>query len=54
MSKIFEVDIKGYKAQLPVLSLPSGVNIAFFVGIMVIIALGAIDYMNYAWPYFFR
>lgn len=30
MSKIFEVDIKGYKAQLPVLSLPSGVNIAFF------------------------
>jgi len=28
--KTFEVDIKGYKAQLPVLPLPTGVNIAFF------------------------
>ena len=30
MSKFFEVDIKGVKAQLPILQLPSGVNIAFF------------------------
>lgn len=28
--KVFEVDIKGYKAELPVLPLPSGINIAFF------------------------
>lgn len=28
--KYFEVDLKGYKAQLPILPLPSGVNIAFF------------------------
>lgn len=28
--KFFEVDIKGYIAQLPILPLPSGVNIAFF------------------------
>ncbi len=26
----FEVDLKGYKAELPILPLPSGVNIAFF------------------------
>lgn len=26
----YEVDLKGYKAQLPILPLPSGVNIAFF------------------------
>ncbi len=30
MSKVFEVDIKGYKAQLPILPLPSGISIAFF------------------------
>ena len=30
MSKFYEVDIKGYKAQLPILALPSGINIAFF------------------------
>ena len=30
MSNFFEVDIKGVKAQLPILQLPSGVNIAFF------------------------
>jgi adenine phosphoribosyltransferase len=30
MSKFFEVDIKGYNAQLPILTLPSGINIAFF------------------------
>lgn len=30
MSKFFEVDIKGYNAQLPILQLPSGINIAFF------------------------
>lgn len=30
MEKYFEVDIKGVKAQLPVLTLPSGINIAFF------------------------
>jgi adenine phosphoribosyltransferase len=30
MDKFFEVDIKGYKAQLPILALPSGINIAFF------------------------
>lgn len=30
MSRFFEVDIKGFKAQLPVLSLPNGVSIAFF------------------------
>lgn len=30
MEKFFEVDIKGVKAQLPVLTLPSGINIAFF------------------------
>ena len=28
--KIFEVDLQGYKAQLPIMPLPSGVNIAFF------------------------
>ena len=28
--KIFEVDLQGYKAQLPIIPLPSGVNIAFF------------------------
>lgn len=28
--KYFEVDLKGYTAQLPILPLPSGVNIAFF------------------------
>ena len=26
----FKVDIKGYEAQLPILPLPSGINIAFF------------------------
>ncbi len=26
----YEVDLKGYKAQLPILPLPSGINIAFF------------------------
>ena len=30
MSKVFKVDIKGYPAELPVLPLPSGINIAFF------------------------
>lgn len=30
MEKFYEVDIKGYKAQLPILPLPSGINIAFF------------------------
>ncbi|MBE5750282.1 MAG: adenine phosphoribosyltransferase [Clostridiales bacterium] len=30
MYKIFEVDIKGVKAELPIIPLPSGVNIAFF------------------------
>ena len=30
MQNILEVDIKGYKAELPVLTLPSGVKIAFF------------------------
>ena len=30
MSNFFEVDIKGVKAQLPILQLPSGINIAFF------------------------
>ena len=28
--KIFEVDLQGYKAQLPIIPLPSGGNIAFF------------------------
>lgn len=28
--KIFEVDLQGYKAQLPIIPLPSGINIAFF------------------------
>ena len=28
--KYFQVDLKGYKAELPILPLPSGVNIAFF------------------------
>ena len=28
--KCFEVDLHGYKAQLPIIPLPSGVNIAFF------------------------
>lgn len=28
--KIFEVDLQGYKEQLPIIPLPSGVNIAFF------------------------
>lgn len=31
----------------------NGVNMIFFIAIIVIIALGAIDYMTYAWPYFF-
>ena len=30
MEKYYDIDIKGYKASLPVLPLPSGVNIAFF------------------------
>ena len=30
MAKVYEVDIKGYKAELPVIPLPSGINIAFF------------------------
>ncbi len=30
MDKVFSVDIKGYDAKLPILTLPSGVNIAFF------------------------
>ncbi|MBR5900257.1 MAG: adenine phosphoribosyltransferase [Clostridia bacterium] len=30
MDKFFTVDIKGYKADLPILTLPSGINIAFF------------------------
>ena len=30
MEKFFEVDIKGYKAQLPILSLSETLNIAFF------------------------
>ena len=30
MDKVFTVDIKGYKAELPILTLPSGVKIAFF------------------------
>ena len=30
MSKVFEVDIKGVKAELPILPRPSGINIAFF------------------------
>lgn len=28
--KYYEVDLHGYKAQLPIIPLPSGVNIAFF------------------------
>lgn len=30
MDKFFTVDISGYKANLPILPLPSGINIAFF------------------------
>ena len=30
MSKFYTVDIKGMKAELPILPLPSGINIAFF------------------------
>lgn len=30
MSKVFKVDIKGVVADLPILPLPSGINIAFF------------------------
>lgn len=30
MEKFYEVDIKGYKAQLPIIKLESGFNIAFF------------------------
>ena len=30
MDKFFQVDIKGVEAQLPILQLPSGINIAFF------------------------
>lgn len=32
----------------------NGVNVIFFVAVMVVIALGAIDYMNYIWPNFFK
>lgn len=28
--KFFDIDIAGYKAQLPIMPLPSGINIAFF------------------------
>ena len=30
MQEFFTVDIKGYKTDLPVIALPSGINIAFF------------------------
>ncbi|MBQ8427503.1 MAG: adenine phosphoribosyltransferase, partial [Clostridia bacterium] len=30
MEKFFEVDIKGYKAQLPILKLNDAISIAFF------------------------
>ena len=30
------------------------INVVLFIVIIVIIALGAKDYMSYAWPYFFR
>ena len=30
MEKVFKVDIEGYEAELPILPLPSGINIAFF------------------------
>ena len=30
MEKFYELEIKGYKASLPILPLPSGINIAFF------------------------
>ena len=30
MDKFYKVDINGYKAELPILPLPSGINIAFF------------------------
>ena len=30
MSEFYSVDIKGFKAELPVLALPSGIKIAFF------------------------
>ncbi len=30
MQKFYTVDIKGYKADLPTLTLPNGINIAFF------------------------
>ena len=30
MNKVYEVDIKGYDAKLPILTLPSGIQIAFF------------------------
>lgn len=32
----------------------NGINVVFFVAVMVVIALGAIDYMLYIWPNFFR
>ena len=32
----------------------NGINVVFFVAVMVVIALGAIDYMLYIWPSFFR
>ena len=30
MSDVLKLDIKGYKAELPIMPLPSGVKIAFF------------------------
>ncbi len=30
MSNVLKLDIKGYKTELPILPLPSGINIAFF------------------------
>ena len=30
MDKVYEVDIKGYNAKLPILPFPGGINIAFF------------------------
>ena len=32
----------------------NGVNIVFFVAILVVISLGAADYMDYIWPNFFK
>lgn len=54
---LFVLNILIYKFKKdnnPLAFIMNGINILFFIGIMVIIALGADDYMYFAWPYFIK